>query len=250
MRVAGRSLTFDVTDALALAVMSAAADTGSFLVIEARIQKQHGVSRITTREAIKILAGKGLLSLRPRSGPRVEPETNWNWLDPDVLRWSRNREYPNSLVRELTEFRLAIEPAAAAMAADVATLEQKQAIKAALELIAGADVGEEDPLKAKITFHRAILCAADNRFFLQAAGAVETGIFFEVRLAKRLKAEHRAGVLDYARVYRAINSGDGKTAQCSLRTIIQDTLDSVTRADAGPSRASGFPRTRNTRLRK
>ncbi|MGH8432151.1 MAG: FadR/GntR family transcriptional regulator, partial [Solimonas sp.] len=46
-----------------------------------------GVSRTVLREALKVLAGKGLVESRPKTGTRVRPRSHWNFLDPDVLAW-------------------------------------------------------------------------------------------------------------------------------------------------------------------
>ena len=40
---------------------------------EAELARQHGVSRSVTREAVKMLTAKGLLSARPRQGTMVQP---------------------------------------------------------------------------------------------------------------------------------------------------------------------------------
>ena len=45
----------------------------------------HGVSRTAVREAIKMLAAKGLIVSRPKIGSRVRPRDVWNLLDRDVL---------------------------------------------------------------------------------------------------------------------------------------------------------------------
>src|SRR5699024_7804967 len=45
------------------------------------------VSRTVVREAIKVLAAKGLLDSRPRLGTYVLPRQRWNLLDADVIRW-------------------------------------------------------------------------------------------------------------------------------------------------------------------
>src|SRR4029450_12483566 len=37
-----------------------------------------GVSRTVLREALKVLAGKGLIESRPKTGTRVRPRANWN----------------------------------------------------------------------------------------------------------------------------------------------------------------------------
>ena len=56
---------------------------GELLPTPARVQASRGV----VREAIKVLAAKGLVASRPRTGTRVRPPESWNLLDPDVLAW-------------------------------------------------------------------------------------------------------------------------------------------------------------------
>jgi DNA-binding FadR family transcriptional regulator len=64
-----------------------------------------------------MLTAQGLLSARPRPrhGAVVEPEAEWNMLDPDVLRWLLKRKFSLRLLAGFTEMRLGIERAAAAM---------------------------------------------------------------------------------------------------------------------------------------
>jgi hypothetical protein len=83
---------------------------------EAELAKQHGVSRSVTREAVKMLTAKGLLSARPRQGTVVQPATNWNLFDTDVLRWLLERQFSIDLLRQFNQLRVAIEPEAAALA--------------------------------------------------------------------------------------------------------------------------------------
>ena len=88
----GLSLTYGLVESLGQAIV-----TGEYAQVgfptEAELSKQFGASRTVTREAVKMLTAKGLLSARPRHGTVVEPETEWNLLDPDVLRWMLERKF-------------------------------------------------------------------------------------------------------------------------------------------------------------
>ena len=44
------------------------------------------------REAIKVLASKGLVEVRRKTGTRVRPVKDWNSLDPDVISWKFSDE--------------------------------------------------------------------------------------------------------------------------------------------------------------
>ena len=45
------------------------------------------VSRTVVREAVKVLAAKGLIVSRPKTGTQVRDRRYWHLLDPDVLAW-------------------------------------------------------------------------------------------------------------------------------------------------------------------
>ena len=59
---------------------------GDSLVTDAEADGET-VSRTVVREAIKVLAAKGLVVARPRTGTHVRDRRYWNLMDPDVLAW-------------------------------------------------------------------------------------------------------------------------------------------------------------------
>ena len=76
------------------------------------------VSRNALREAIKVLSAKGLLKVKTSNGTCVQRRENWHLTDPDVLGLSMSGEVDHKVITWLTEFRKAIEPPAAKMAAE------------------------------------------------------------------------------------------------------------------------------------
>src|SRR5262245_41954936 len=128
----GRNLTYGMLDALGRSIVIGRYDTRSFPT-EADLAKQHGVSRSVTREAVKMLTAKGLLSARPRQGTKVTPISSWNLFDTDVLRWLLERKFSVELLKQFTQLRVAIEPEAAALAAQHADERARAAITAGLQ---------------------------------------------------------------------------------------------------------------------
>src|SRR5882757_6139558 len=94
----GRNLTHGMLDHLGKMIVTGRYD-GIAFPTEAELSKQHGVSRSVTREAVKMLTAKGLLSARPRQGTIIEPATSWNLFDADVLRWLLDRKFSVDLLR-------------------------------------------------------------------------------------------------------------------------------------------------------
>src|SRR6478735_2034685 len=82
------SLHDRVTRTLALQVIKA--ERNGQLVIfpnEGELCRQLGVSRSILRESVKVLDDKGMVQVRPRSGTRALPRSQWNQLDADILAW-------------------------------------------------------------------------------------------------------------------------------------------------------------------
>jgi DNA-binding FadR family transcriptional regulator len=245
-RTDGQNLTFRIVQALGIAIVSGVYTVKNPFPIEADLCKQYGASRSVLREAVKMLTAKGLLSARPRQGTWVQPEESWNLLDPDVLRWLLERKISFSLLREFAQVRLAVEPKAAALAAHQATAECKSAIRAAINRMAAADVGEDDTLSADIAFHLAVLRASGNRFYAQLSGVTEAALRFSIRMQNRFKGVRRASVADHNKIADAILAGDPEQAEEATRALIQEALDLIDKAE---QEAQGEPGQRNLKLR-
>jgi DNA-binding GntR family transcriptional regulator len=149
----GRNLTHGLLDTVGRAIVTGAYDGVPFPT-EAQLTEHHGVSRSVTREALKMLTAKGLLSARARVGTVVQPPASWNLFDTDVLRWLLERTFSVDLLRQFTELRIAIEPEAAALAARHAEPHQLDQIRHGLERMRRAETGIDDPLDADIAFHQ------------------------------------------------------------------------------------------------
>ena len=102
-----------VVHAIGRRILSGAIRPGELLPADPALR----ASRTVLREAIKVLAAKGLVESRPKTGTRVRPPESWNLLDPDVLAWQQEGTPQPVFLRKLTEVRLIIEPAAAERAA-------------------------------------------------------------------------------------------------------------------------------------
>src|SRR5262245_19668251 len=61
---------------------------GEILPSETALGQEFGVSRTVLREAIKVLAAKGMVESKTKIGTRVRERDLWIMLDPDVLSWS------------------------------------------------------------------------------------------------------------------------------------------------------------------
>lgn len=190
---------------------------------EAELAKVHRVSRSVTREAMKMLAAKGLVSARPRQGTAVRPAAHWNLFDTDVLRWLLEREFSVDLLLHFTQLRLAIEPEAAALAARFAGDDDRDEIVRGFQRLVAADRGADDTLDADIAFHVAILSASKNPFYAQFRPVVATALAKSIRFTNSIKG-HSASLAEHGAVADAIAARDQDAARAAMRVLIGNVV--------------------------
>ncbi|WP_029012630.1 FadR/GntR family transcriptional regulator [Niveispirillum irakense] len=229
----GRNFTFGILQQLGQEIVTGAYGRSNPFPTEAELCKRLGASRSVLREAVKMLTAKGLLRARPRQGTWVEPEENWNLLDPDVLRWLMERKFSAQLLLEFTQIRLAMEPMAAALAARHADVAAKAKIRQAMERMKAADKGEDDPLTSDIAFHVAILEASGNRFYAQLRDIIEAALRTSIQLTNRRKGVRLASVADHQKVADAIFGGDIEGARQSMHALMMEAMTLIEAAANG-----------------
>lgn len=219
----GRNLTHGMLDLLGRAIVTGSYD-GKRFPTEAELAAQLGVSRSVTREAVKMLTAKGLLSAKPRQGTIVEPEASWNLFDPHVLSWLLDRQWSPGLLRQFNQLRIGIEPTAAMFAADLSGDDERCAIRRSFDRMIAADRGQDDPLDADIAFHVSILHATRNAFYAQFEDVIATALRTSIRFTNRF-AGRSADLDTHCCVLQAIERRDGPAAYGAMRTIISEVLD-------------------------
>ena len=195
---------------------------GQPLKAEAELCEEFDASRTVLREAVKMLTAKGMLDARPRRGTIVLPESQWNLSDPEILNWLLDRKGSLPIISEFADMRLAIEPAAAGLAATNLNEDSKKTLVDAIERMKAAAKGEDDHLDADIAFHVGILEASDNRFFWNMRHTIEVALRFSIRITNRRKGVERASVDDHQRILDFILAGDAQGAEREMRELQQE----------------------------
>ncbi|BBG60639.1 Pyruvate dehydrogenase complex repressor [Providencia rustigianii] len=166
-----KNLSFIIAQNLGQLILKETYLSDSILPSELELSQQFNASRTAIREAIKILAAKGMVLARPRIGTRVMPSSNWNFLDQDLLRWWINSEEQSVVIKHFQVVRLAIEPHACYLAALNATKEQKQSLQLlANEMLALSQAFDKQQwVKVDYRFHLTIYHACCNPFLVSFA---------------------------------------------------------------------------------
>jgi DNA-binding FadR family transcriptional regulator len=228
----GRSHTTRVVDALGLAIVSGQQAEGSLLPGDVELLERFGVSRTVLREALKTLAAKGMVQARARVGTRVRPRSSWNLFDPDVLMWHAEAGFRPEFLAHLAEIRMALEPEAAALAALRRTRANLDAINGWVEEMDKPRISPDDFVKADLGFHLAVADAAANPFFISISTLIEVVLVAMLTISSPADDAARLteSVEQHRQIADAIASRDPDTARRAMRTVIDNGVDAVRRA--------------------
>lgn len=214
-------VTHRVMDELGRRILAGRYPQQSVLPTELQLCTEFRVSRTALREATKMLAAKGLVVARRRAGTIVQEASLWNRLDPDVLSWMEAADPDPVFVRGLVEARLAIEPAAADLAAQRATASDLAAIEAGFFAMQAADPADLAAFAAAdVAFHVGVLNASHNPVFTGLANLIGRALRSSVRLTTPATEDHWRAVRAHGEVLDAIRLRQPELARARMRALI------------------------------
>ncbi|OYY91308.1 MAG: GntR family transcriptional regulator [Sphingomonas sp. 28-66-16] len=209
---------------IGIEIVSGARRPGEVFGGEIEASEALGVSRTAYREAIRILAAKGLVESKPKAGTRVTPRPRWNLLDPDILAWMFEGEPEPGFILDLFELRTVIEPAAAAFAACRRSDADLAMMESALEAMGRLGLAGVEGQAADQRFHRIILTAAGNEPLASLASTVGAAVRWTTLFKQRTRALPRDPLPDHVAVYQAIAEQDEAAARAAMGELLRLAL--------------------------
>lgn len=198
-------------------IKSGAYADGERLPTEHELAAEFEVSRPIVREALRRLRERGLIHSRQGAGSFVRSLGLRNPLGFGQL------ENVADLLN-CYEFRLTIEPAAAAHAAERHTPETLAPIAAALDLMRDATSRQAHREDADFQFHMAIALASENTYFSTAMAALKdhiaAGMRFHGASVKREASGLSRVFAEHEQIFAAIRDRSGEHA----RRVMHDHL--------------------------
>jgi DNA-binding FadR family transcriptional regulator len=212
---------------LGIAIIAGKYKPGDLLTGEVDSSVRLKVSRTAYREAVRILAAKGLVEAKPRVGTKVRSKDLWQVLDPDVLSWIFEGEPDRGLLVSLFELRLIVEPAAAAMAAKRRKAADLEAMRHALECMAQFTLATEAGRQADQDFHAALLQATGNPFMASLTAGIAAAVANTTKFKQRERPLPRNPIPDHLHVFEAIAAKDPHRAQEVMSELIHLALEDM-----------------------
>ncbi len=197
---------------------------GDVLPAEPELCERFNFSRIVIREAVKSLAAKGMVDVRRKVGTLVQPPSNWNLFDPEIIAWRTQAGGVDlALAQDLIELRRIVDPPTARLAARRASPEARATLRAAYEAMARAVNGDGDYIPADLRFHATILDASGNQFLrnMQVAMSAILRVSFQISCRREGGPAHSLPMHEALCV--AIERGDEDAAEKAARQLIKQS---------------------------
>jgi GntR family transcriptional regulator, transcriptional repressor for pyruvate dehydrogenase complex len=195
-------------------IVSGAIQPGDRLPPERTLAELVGVHRHPIREALKILEYMGIIESKPGVG------TILSNIGKDILteRVSKiSRFSPRSFLVELIELREALEPHMAALAAERASSEELNAMKAAIADLKDEILQGKQHSSADERLHLTIAKATHNDTFLRITEPVMAMLAEFRENSLKIPGRRKAIFQEHERIYEAIRSKDSKTARAAMK---------------------------------
>ncbi len=225
VRPEGFSAASAVADDLANVILTTMAP-GTSLPSEADLASRYNVSRLTIREAVKLLAGRGLVELsRGRRAMVREPDGS---AFADFLTAMLHNDSKGLF--DLVEVRLSLEVQSATLAAKRASRAGMAAIETALQGMRDAAAepdGEARFHDFDVAFHEAVALASGNRVLGYLFEAMSAPLRDGIAISRRGHASRGHSLKDtiaaHERILEAIRSGNARSAGEAMRLHLKDT---------------------------
>lgn len=188
---------------------------GEPLPSEAELIAEHGFSRGTVREALRLLESDGLIEIRrgPHGGIRVA--------EPDLSQITRSLALRLTLAetttRSFSAFRQLVEPAAAAAAAEHATEEQRGWLMA----LAEAGSPQNTSWEPSVEFHEALGVCSNNEILRVVIAAFGQELTWHVPGEGLTETDREDTRRAHRSIARAVAAGEAERASKAMLRHLQ-----------------------------
>jgi len=231
-----RGLHDQVVDELGLRIVREEFGDEGLLPTEPELVTEFGISRNVLREAVKVLAAKGLIEVRPKTGTRIRPRTEWNLLDRAVLDWLAASKQKTRHSFDLVEFRLIVEPRASFLAAKRASKAERLAILDACTRLEHCVSYPDQIAKTDVAFHNLIHSASRNPLLVYLGKLLGSLMSIQVRLTTEDLDNFKKGLPLHRKLAEAIAEKKPERAEAvSIELVRQPYSDLAGRMRIKPA---------------
>ncbi|WP_433475041.1 FadR/GntR family transcriptional regulator [Spirillospora sp. CA-142024] len=223
------SLSDEIAERLLTAIINGDFPAGSMLPPEGELAERYAASRLTVREAVKVLRAQNVVRIHRGRGTYVNPPDRWTALEP-VIRAAAGASRSGGVVSErLIEARRMIEIGAVELAAVRRSKEDLEQLRSLLDDMRDAAAAQDTDLfvSADIAFHDCVMRAAGNAFipllFEPFGRLLEEGR----RETSAVPAIRENAIAHHALILEALITGDARQARQAMDAHMAQTVDDL-----------------------
>jgi DNA-binding FadR family transcriptional regulator len=199
-------------------------EPGELLPREQDVAAHFQLSRGITREAIRALEERGMVSVKHGRGATVNAPSDWDLLHPDVLAGLLAGPRADDVLGAVLECRLIVETEAAALAAERAGDDDLRALREALDYMTHAAGRGRAPRlaarayrKAALDFDRTLVRASGNATLARVAEPIQRALDTALPRRGAGRARLERGIAERRRILGAIERRDRDEARDAMR---------------------------------
>lgn len=200
-----RALYIEVAELMRQRIYSRELAPGSW-IDEMKIAEEFGISRTPLREALKVLAAEGLVTMKVRRGAYVT-------------------EVDSKDLEDIYSLLALLESEAAATVTEKATDEQIEALKAIHARLEQSTQSQNDFLRINEEFHFNILSIADNKWLLQVINDLRKILKLTRHQSLFKKGRIEASLQEHRDILQHIIARDANRARDAMKTHFKNSLN-------------------------
>jgi GntR family transcriptional repressor for pyruvate dehydrogenase complex len=195
---------------------------GDRLPREQDLAEQFEVSRGVTRECMRAMEERGLISVKHGRGATVNGSEHWDMFDPDVLAAMLDSPRGPDVLTQYVECRRILEVEAAGLAAERAN---RSAVKRLAEALAEMEqstalepgrAAEQRFHEADLAFHQALIAATGNRALGRLVETIHAGLLAARYPLARPQYRTQRALPEHERILAAVAAGDAAEARAAM----------------------------------
>ena len=207
----GKTLTQKIADDIFSMIQEHPYEPGDKLPTEKELCSRLGAGRNTVREALKILASKNIVTIRQGAGSYVSEKQG---VSDDPLGFAMVSDR-KKLTKDLLQVRAIIGPPIAALAAQCATDQDVEELKAILEQMEHAIRRKKDYSGLDVEFHTKIAECTHNVVMENLIPVIGRGVAVFAKEVE--KTEYRQTLISHRKIFEYIRDHKPVEAQMEMQ---------------------------------
>ena len=233
--VSRATLTQEIVDAIAELIMQGIWRPGDLIPSEKELAARFQVGRSTIREAVKSLAGLGVLEARVGEGSYVR-ETNSELLS-GAFKWGLLLSERN--LGDLVDVRVLVEVECARRAAAARTEEGMARLLRTLQEMRDGQDDQRRFMACDNAFHTQIAEMAGNRIFASIGSTIQVIVRLWYPATYYVPETKGTTIAEHTAIAEAIGAGDAEAARAAMRCHLLKAAERLERVMAGRRPAAG-----------